>query len=586
MLRGDFLGLLERFLDGLLRHRVVARLALLEDLFGEGDELRVRRERLVERFQVLHAAVRLEEIRDGLLEPVHARLDAEQEPVVADLGVRMRRQLVQLRQREKDCLICRTREVLEVERPLRRVPLGTHLHGRDEALVRVLVNFVEPRRLERHLRVRHVLAEDPFLGFDRFECAGEFLARERQELFRRDGLEAERRDVGPHVQIEPFTAHVRLDRFEEIRALLVRHAREHVVRVDAVLVEVQLAVVRRAVLVEPLQVALELAGHDGSLQVCGFLAPHRFHDAERGPLGPALVQPEVGPGRVGDEVAGPGVGQLVRHHPDERLVTRHERRRNEGERGVFHAAVGERARHHEDVEASPLVLPEELLGLRHDLRHVLEFDRRLFDHHRFRPDFGAVRDILRHQVANGERDEVGSDRLGHLPLFVGFPIFYETPDESVSGHEPTELLRYNERCRVGHAHRRRVLTGHVRASVDRFTLAEQERVPLAARLLGGEPLQTRCLLRIVVDHDPAVLGHLEVEARAEDGVLFAECEGDLCESAMFDDRRDIQLAGVERDFARSIEREYDSSDQCPGRKDRSEGDSQVLERRMLIGTVK
>src|SRR5688572_18565968 len=90
----------------------------------------------------------------------------------------------------------------------------------------------------------------------------------------------------------------------------------------------------------------------------------------------SFVEPEVVPGCVGDEVAGPGMRELVHDHRHEAPVTRNDRWRDEREARVFHAAESEGAWHDEEVVAVPAIRSGHFLaGLEH-ARQVLELPGR------------------------------------------------------------------------------------------------------------------------------------------------------------------------------------------------------------------
>ena len=106
------------------------------------------------------------------------------------------------------------------------------------------------------------------------------------------------------------------------------------------------------------------------------LAVQRLDDAAFEVGGEAFVEPEVVPGGVGDEVARPGMRELVRDERDERLVAGDHRRRGERQPRVLHAAERERRRQHQQVVASPAVRSVERLGGRDHLLGVFELARR------------------------------------------------------------------------------------------------------------------------------------------------------------------------------------------------------------------
>src|SRR3546814_7203675 len=75
-------------------------------------------------------------------------------------------------------------------------------------------------------------------------------------------------------------------------------------------------------------------------------------DAVLGIGGEAFVEPEIVPGRVGDEIARPAMRKLVRDHADQALVAGDDRGRREGESGALHAAVREAWRERSEEHTS------------------------------------------------------------------------------------------------------------------------------------------------------------------------------------------------------------------------------------------
>lgn len=71
---------------------------------------------------------------------------------------------------------------------------------------------------------------------------------------------------------------------------------------------------------------------------------------------PALVQPEVGPGRATDKVAEPAVANLVRDNIDEAAVASDQCWGGEGETSVLHSSVREARWEEEDVVGAPLLV--------------------------------------------------------------------------------------------------------------------------------------------------------------------------------------------------------------------------------------
>ena len=239
---------------------------------------------------------------------------------------------------------------------------------------------------------------------------------------------------------------------------------------------------------EPRDLVLEVLAPEHGLH-CGRLGPVDLLDDAALDVGrESLVQPEVAPGRVGDEVARPRVRQLVRDQGDEALVAGEHGRRREGQARVLHAPEGEARRQDEDVVAVPAVRAVEPLGGLHHLLGVGELRRRGVDDRRLRVNAAARADGGEADVAGRDRHQVRRDPLRHLE-----PVGAAPGAGRVAGraHDGDELRRRADRRGEGQAHRRRVLDRDPAARVDRLGLGEEERVPLARGLRRLEPLEAR-----------------------------------------------------------------------------------------------
>ncbi len=140
------------------------------------------------------------------------------------------------------------------------------------------------------------------------------------------------------------------------------------------------------------------------------LTVHAADDLPFGEHGEAFVEPEVLEVLVGDQVAGPAVGDLVGNHIGQAPVAGQQGRGGEGQAGVLHPAIGEAGWQHQDVIDAPHVRPTQLLGLgQHGLR-LGEVVRRLVDELLLAPDVRPGSDLARLDVAGGDRDQVRLDR--------------------------------------------------------------------------------------------------------------------------------------------------------------------------------
>ena len=157
---------------------------------------------------------------------------------------------------------------------------------------------------------------------------------------------------------------------------------------------------------------------------------------------------------------------------DQAPVPGEDGRGGEGDARVLHPAEGEAGRQHDGVPAAPRVGAVELLR---DLDHLLdvhELRRRATDHRRLGVDAGAVGEGAELQLAGGEGDEVGRDRVGHPEA--------EDARGGVVGavlgaHHDLHPARRPHHRVVGHAHARAVRERDPRARVDGLGLREEER---------------------------------------------------------------------------------------------------------------
>ena len=248
---------------------------------------------------------------------------------------------------------------------------------------------------------------------------------------------------------------------------------------------------------------------------------------------------------VGHEVARPRVGELVADDAHLRPIAREQRRGHEGEPRVLHAAVRERRRHHQHVEAIPRVGSEEgLAGVDHRL-DALELPRRGLHHGRLGPHPRARSELHRGELTDGEGEEVRCDGLRHRPLLHGAVTGHVATHEG-RRHEPAQRRRNVERSAKRDAPLRRVLQRKHRPRVDRLALREQERVRAARGLRSVEPLQcARVGGRAVGDGDRRRRrGELEGEARAEHRLLGVQDEGHGAPFGV-DDGAHVEVPGVE-----------------------------------------
>ena len=148
---------------------------------------------------------------------------------------------------------------------------------------------------------------------------------------------------------------------EEVEPLLVRNAGEGVVGIFALEIHDQLGeFVLLAKLVD--RVRQCLPSDNGAEIAPGVVPMDGGLDASLEVGGPPLIEPEVLPAGVADEIPRPGVRQLVRDHVDVLAVVGNYRWSGEGENGVFHTAVREGRGQNEDIVLLPGIGVDNVFG--------------------------------------------------------------------------------------------------------------------------------------------------------------------------------------------------------------------------------
>ena len=217
----------------------------------------------------------------------------------------------------------------------------------------------------------------------------------------------------------------------------------------------------------------------------------------------------------------------MRDHVHERAVAGEERRRQERHARVLHPAVGEGGRQDQHVVAVPVVRAEELLRPRDHRLRLRELVGGGLHRLGLGEDARAGPELPRLEPSDRERQEVGRDRLRHPEAEDARARPRPGPlAGGAGGHHGGERLGHLHLGLVGEAVARGVLQRHQAAGVDGLALAEEEGVPPALRLLGGEPLQRRGVRR-----GPVAQAHLarprrqrEPQAGAEDRLVGPDLE--------------------------------------------------------------
>ena len=106
------------------------------------------------------------------------------------------------------------------------------------------------------------------------------------------------------------------------------------------------------------------------------------------------------------------MGQLVGDEVDERPIARQDRRGEEGQARVLHAAVGEGGRHDDHVVALPVVRAEELLAFGQHLLRLGELPGGVVGQVRLGVDGGPRSEIAAGDVADGQGEQSTTGSAG------------------------------------------------------------------------------------------------------------------------------------------------------------------------------
>ncbi len=347
-------------------------------------------------------------------------------------------------------------------------------------------------------------------------------------------------------RIEQLAAEALLQELQEPGALDVGHLAQRIVRVGLPQRRhaQQLALGRQRLQFVGRKLGLvDLALHLGHL-----LAVQRLGDARLDVGGEAFVEPDVLPAGIGHQVARPAVRQFMGHQRHQRPVADDHGRGGEGQGRVLHAAERERGRQHQDVVAAPAIRTVQLLGGGDHLLGVDELGRGLVGHGRFGPHPGAVGQRAEHQIAGGDGQQVGRDRLVLHEMVVAIA---HRGRVVARAHQHHQVRAAGDVGGVGEAHPRGVLQRHPAARVDGLGLAEHEGQLLAFGHRRRQPLQAGGFRRgVIADaHDRVALRRLHGQLAAQHLVGVGQCvlqrgEGLAGRIATFD-LLDGQRAGVQ-----------------------------------------
>lgn len=212
-------------------------------------------------------------------------------------------------------------------------------------------------------------------------------------------------------------------------------------------------------------------------------------------------------GLVGDEVASPAVGEFMGDHLSAGGVPLDDSGCQEDHHRILHATVGETRGKHEEVEAPPLVWPEERLPSSDHVLGAGELPGSGIEKRRITlgMDASAGPDVAGGDAPGRKGEEVGRDGAIHHELLHGAagsaPEAVGAGGASLSGdriagisgacrrHDGGEGTGEIEASGEGDTCGRGVLARENGAGMDGLALGVDERVSLGSGLGGGEPLK-------------------------------------------------------------------------------------------------
>ena len=250
---------------------------------------------------------------------------------------------------------------------------------------------------------------------------------------------------------------------------------------------------------------------------------HLFFDPFLVVRSEAFVEPQVAPCRAREEIAEPGVTELVRddavrrHHVG--MISGDHIGPDEVEFRILHPAA-EFRREHQIVTLEWIRTDDALRGAEH-VRNELHLPGRVVDHLWLRVDAGAVVERTELQSRCGERDQICRNRMGHRERVNAVRIRVG----GVGGaHQRQHARLYADRRVVCHAHRRCVLQRNPAARQIGLARGEESRHHAVVRLLRRQPMQPWCgrpravidahdrRVRIDVDEQGSAVGCCRVES--------------------------------------------------------------------------
>ena len=296
-------------------------------------------------------------------------------------------------------------------------------------------------------------------------------------------------EIAAQPGVEPLPARDPLDGAQEGRALVIGDGVHAVVGIAASQVEMQAGVGGG----QGFQLVLQPVPAQNLFLHRPVMAVDRLHDPVLEIGGETLVQPEVVPGGVGDQIAGPGVGQFVRHQRDQRLVAGDDGRGGEGQFGVFHPAEREGRRQEQQVIPAPAIGAVQFLGRVHHFGRRLKLGGGGAQAAGLGPDPGPLVEGREGDVADADGDQIGRDRIVHpeAPGLHSIGGGLALGRQLVGAHDHGQVGRGGDAGRIGLADAGAALGRNPGAGQDGLALAEQIGLLAARRLGRAQPLQGR-----------------------------------------------------------------------------------------------
>ena len=238
----------------------------------------------------------------------------------------------------------------------------------------------------------------------------------------------------------------------------------------------------------------------------------------------------------------------MRDQTGQRFVTDDDRRRDETQARIFHAAERKAGRQDQHVVTAPLVRAIEFL--RH-LDHFLGIDELGgggIGHAGFGPDPGTRRNRFEYDIADRDGQQIGRNFLRHAEAVIAVPHRFRIV---VGAHQRHQGSIGADAGIVGEAHARRILQGHPGAGVDGLRLAEHERLSAGGHF-RRQPLQTGSLRHGAVGDAHARQGgrKLDAQGRAQHRIRGIETVGQRLPGFAIETLHgpDVQGTGIQHQF--------------------------------------